>query len=209
MQCLSTFLNTPAVFFQDGISMLLYTKRVSEVLPTCELTIIFPACPISPPCVLHLLQKMKALFQAWPYSFQILNYYSSVQRLQCFHCLCAKEGFQVRKKTTQKFHYCLGKAYHLTCTNILCNNSGDRQYKVCKAYGGIYHHQSRTLTSVSWGPQGTVILEKMRMSMVIESLGGEARLRKGTQGREIRKFPFKDDSSSQQTTCQVSRPRFK
>lgn len=34
------------------------------------------------------------------------------------------------------------------------------------------------------------------MSMVIESLGGEAHLRKEAQGGEIRKFPLKDDSLS-------------
>lgn len=47
---------------------------------------------------------------------------------------------------------------------------------------------------VSWAEQGEVILEKMRMYMVIESMGGEARLRKGAQGREIRKFPLKGDA---------------
>lgn len=34
------------------------------------------------------------------------------------------------------------------------------------------------------------------MSVAIESQGGEARLSKGAQGREIRKLPLKDDSLS-------------
>lgn len=51
---------------------------------------------------------------------------------------------------------------------------------ISKPYGGV-HHQSWTLAGLSCaGEQGAIILEKMRVLMAIESLGGEVHLRKGT-----------------------------
>lgn len=152
--------------------------------------IIFPACPIS---ILHTkvisVVETESPVASLALCILAIKLTQFSIRYEAFHYLFANEEFYRRKKIIEIVLLFGKKSSSSKMYKYWIQLMRIAENKSCQLCRRVLCHRSWILAGLSCAEeQGAVFLETTRVLRVIESLGGDAHLGEGTEGRGKRVF---------------------